>query len=488
MTMADATPTPNTPNTPEPPRAPDGWALACMGILRSEFGRRRTDALDKAMMQLSAEQAWAEDRAEVAQVSGWRRWLEAILGLPIGRVAFGLAMIAVIAGAVWVFYPAGHQPGLIDLATAGCKITDSLEAHWSGAAAQLRTGEILPAGQLRLDSGVVELAFASGARAAVEGPAELNVIDRNTVELRLGKISAEVPRNAVGFTVKAPNATVVDLGTRFGVDAKAKDASEVDVFEGKVRVMQGRDTNAPDNDWNLTKNMAMVLDRRGGATAAAPPESAFPQPSRVVAVHPVNGGFDVVSLAKLGGFPADEGFWTGPAFELTGPAGGVRPAQGGGMLQFFSPPRQDATPVDSVVWQVVDMRGAPQDFITANGTVDLKAWVQFNRVAGDAHSASKFRISIAAFRGPPGDAAALWAKRNETALAYGEKEIITDNNPRTWEKVEAATKISAMADFAVIEVRAIAPKDTPPGIDPFPGHFADLIDAKVCLPLQPSRK
>src|SRR6185503_10723844 len=101
MTMADATPDP-TPNTPEPPQAPDGWELACMGILRSEFGRRHTDALDKAMMQLSAEQAWMEDRAEVAQAAGWRRWLGVFLGWPIGRVAFGLAMMAAIAVAAWM--------------------------------------------------------------------------------------------------------------------------------------------------------------------------------------------------------------------------------------------------------------------------------------------------------------------------------------------------------------------------------------------------
>lgn len=485
--MSDLPPDP-TPNTPEQPHTPDGWELVCAGILRSEFGRRRSRALDKAMMQLSAEQAWMEDREEAARVNWWRKLMEGFFGLPIGRVASGLAMIAVIVGVVWVFYPAAHQPGLVDLTTAGCKVTDALDAHWSGAAAQTKTGEILPAGPLKLDSGVVELAFVSGAHAAVEGPAEFNVIDRNTIELRSGKLSADVSRNSIGFTVKTPNATIVDLGTRFGIDAKAKDSSEVDVFEGKVRVMQGHDTNAPDNDWNLTKNMAMVLDRRGGVTAAAAPETAFPRPSRTVPIRPVNGGFDSVSLAKLGGFPADEGFWSGPAYELTGPVADVRPAQGGGMLQFFSPPRQNATPVDSVVWQVVDMRGAPQDFITANGTVDLKAWVQFNRVAGDVHSASKFRISIAAFRGSPTDAAALWAKRSETALAYGEKEITTDNNPYTWEKVEAATRLSVVADFAVLEMRAIAPKDTPPGINPFPGHFADIIDAKVCLPLQPSRK
>jgi hypothetical protein len=46
--------------------------------------------------------------------------------------------------------------------------------------------------------------------------------------------------------------------------------------------------------------------------------------------------------------------------------------------------------------------------------------------------------------------------------------------------------VTADADFAVLEIRAIAPPDAPAGLDPFPGHFADLIDAKVCLPLRAS--
>jgi hypothetical protein len=171
---------------------------------------------------------------------------------------------------------------------------------------------------------------------------------------------------------------------------------------------------------------------------------------------------------------------------LTAAVGDVRPVNGSGMLRFLVPPTQNGGANDSVVWQVMDMREA-REFIRANGTVDLKAWVQFNRVAGDAHSASKFRISIAAFRGEAADAAALWAGRTRTALAYAEKEITTDSDPRTWEKVEAGTEISTTPDFAVLEIRAIAPLDTPPGANPFPGHFADLIDAKVCLPLRASQ-
>ena len=481
--MADQIPD-STPDTPEQSHAPDGWELACMGILRSEFGRHRSRALDKAMRQLSAEEAWIEDRA-ARRVSWWNRMQGAFAGVPIYKVAFGLAVIAILAAVSWVFLPGEHQANIIQVTASGCKIGDAVDARWSGSAAQLKVGDYLPATTLHLQSGVVELAFISGARAAIEGPAEIKVTRRNGIELRQGKLSADVPHQAIGFTVETPNAAVTDLGTRFGIDAKAKDSSEVNVFEGKVHVTQGRDAKAPDNEWSLTRNMAMILDSRGGVTAAAAPESSFPQTSRSFLIRPANCGFDSLNVMKIGGFPATLGFWSGPAYTLTGVVDEVRPVQGGGMLRFLAPPRQNGNAVDSVVWQVIDLHPA-RDFIVANGVVDLKAWVQFNRVAGDSHAATKFVISIAAFRGQPADAAAMWATRNQTALAVGEKELISDNDPKTWEKVEAVTQLSAEADFAVLEIRAVAPKDAPANSNPFPGHYADLIDAKVCLPLRPS--
>jgi hypothetical protein len=486
--MADETPNlPPDPGseTPADSPAPDGWELACVGILRSEFGRAGSRALDKAMMQLSAEQAWLETRAETVRASWWRRWQGVFAEVPIFKVAMGLAAIAVVAAVWWVWAPSGHQPSQIEVAASGCKISDALNAHWTGSAAQLKVGDLLPATPIHLESGVVDLAFASGAHAAIEGPADVTIMNRNSIELRKGKLSADVPRQAIGFTVQTPNAAVRDLGTRFGIDAKAKDSSEVDVFEGKVHVAQGRDATAPDNGWNLTRNMAMVLDNRGGVTTEAAPETSFPQPGRSVLIRPANCGFDSLTTMRIGGFPATLGYWSGPAYRLTAAVGDVKPAQGGGMLRFLAPPRQNGNAVDSTVWQVIDLHPA-KDFIAANGIVDLKAWVQFNRVRGDSHSASKFIISIAAFRGQPTEAAAMWANRDQTALAFGEKELISDDNPRTWEKVEAATQLSTDADFAVLEIRAVAPKNTPANINPFPGHYADLIDAKVCVPLRPS--
>lgn len=475
----------STPETPQEPRAPDGWEMACLGIVRNRFGRRRSRALEKAMMQLSAEKAWLEGRTETARTNWWQRLKEACAIRPGLRIAFGAAVVLGVI-AFWTLFPSDEAPHqAARYVPAGCKIADVLDAHWAGNFASLKTGENVPTNELRLESGVVQLAFATGAKVAVEGPAILKLMERNGIVLMQGRLSAEVPKPAAGFTVRTPNATVVDLGTRFGVNAKNRDSSEVDVFQGKVHVTEGREDAAPNDAWDLTRNMAMVLDNRGGVTATAAAETAFPQLSHSILIRPANCGFDSPGFSKAGGLPTTFGFWSGPAFSLTGAMEGVRPVQGAGMLRFLAPPAQGGEAVDSVVWQLIDLRPA-KEFMETFGVVDLKAWVQFNRVAGDAHASSKFSLSIAAFHGRPENAVALWAARNQKAVAIAQKELTADSDPRTWEKVEVATKVTAAADFAMVEIRAIAPPGTPGSVDPFPGNFADLIDAKVCLPLRAS--
>lgn len=474
----------STPEDPQQPQAPDGWELAILGIMRNAFGRRPTHALRKAMMQLSAERAWVESQPQV-RVHLWKKAWRAFIGSPGFQFGTGLAVAAVLAVVAWIFFPKGPANSNAGISISGCRITDAANARWSRNGAQLKVGDVLPSGPLRLESGVVELAFASGAHAAVEGPAELTMSGPNGIELRQGKIAAHVPRPAIGFTVHTRNATVTDLGTRFGVNAAGADSSEVDVFEGKVHVADQHDAKEPNNQWDLTRSMAMVLDQRGGVTTAAAPETAFPQLARMQLIRPANCGFDSQGSVRIGGFPSALGFWSGPAFVITGPVDSIRPVEGKGMLRFLAPPHQGTSVPDSVVWQLVDLRQA-KDFVSAYGTVDLKAWVQFNRVAGDSHTASKFRLTIAAFRGDPATAPALWAARNETAVAIAEKELTADDDPTTWERVEVATTVTPEADFVVLEMRAVAPRNVRAGEDPFPGHFADLIDAKVCVPLRAS--
>lgn len=474
--MAELPPN-SAPDAGSQPPAPTGLELACIGIMRSEFGRRPSRALDKAMMQLSAEQAWRENRVT------WWVWIRGVLLRP--AVGLGLAVALVVALVTWKYASIFYQPKppVVVERVFTCRVSDAVNARWGGGSGQFKAGDILPDTSLRLDSGVVELAFVSSAKVAVQGPAEFKCIGPNSLELHQGKLSAEVPQPAKGFSVRTPNAAVVDLGTRFGLNTRGTNSSEVTVFEGKVQVTQGTETTNSEASWNLTRNMAMILDERGGVTTEMAAETSFPLLPRVFMIHPINCNFDAFRSFKIGGLPSGFGTWSGPALAITERVGDVKPAHGRGMLRFLAPPSQNGMVGDSVVWQIIDLRPA-RDFISTYGTVDLRAWVQFNRVPGDSHSATRFKLSIAAFHGEPADAPALWAARSKTAVGFDEKELETDNDPGTWQKLDVFTLVTGKADFAVLEMRAIAPMGTPASVDPFPGHFADAVDAKVCVPLR----
>jgi hypothetical protein len=102
-------------------------------------------------------------------------------------------------------------------------------------ATPIQAGDKLAVGKtLRLTAGQLELAFDSGAHGILEGPADFEIRSHNGGYLRLGKLTARVPRQAIGFAVETPTALVVDLGTEFGVEVDARGETEVQVFKGAV--------------------------------------------------------------------------------------------------------------------------------------------------------------------------------------------------------------------------------------------------------------
>jgi hypothetical protein len=102
-----------------------------------------------------------------------------------------------------------------------------------------RPGATLRAGGYELRAGLVEFTYASGAVVIIESPAQFELRGASAVGLHSGKLSARVPEAAVGFTVETPSASVIDLGTEFGVHVGAT-SSEVHVFKGEVLVKTGR--------------------------------------------------------------------------------------------------------------------------------------------------------------------------------------------------------------------------------------------------------
>lgn len=97
-----------------------------------------------------------------------------------------------------------------------------------------------PGSRLVVKSGTVELAFASGVRGIVRGPADLTLQREDLLDLQNGTVWFEVPPGAVGFKVSTPDLVLTDLGTEFGIRSEVNFLDEVHVFTGKVEVFHRR--------------------------------------------------------------------------------------------------------------------------------------------------------------------------------------------------------------------------------------------------------
>lgn len=111
--------------------------------------------------------------------------------------------------------------------------------------------------RIKLKEGMVRMTFANGAVLALESPFELTVRSDKEVILGSGRLNAWCPESAHGFRVESPSASIVDLGTSFGVAASEDGRSEVIVLDGLVEV--SRD----DGSLRVEKGGAVAVDGPG---------------------------------------------------------------------------------------------------------------------------------------------------------------------------------------------------------------------------------
>ena len=116
-------------------------------------------------------------------------------------------------------------------------------------------GSTLCGGALHLRSGLLELTYPSGVVILLESPARFDLRSTTSLWLAEGNATANVPTPAIGFTIQTPSASIVDLGTEFGVRAGAG-SSDVHVFKGEVLI---QNKNEPDS-LRLTENRASRID------------------------------------------------------------------------------------------------------------------------------------------------------------------------------------------------------------------------------------
>ena len=70
--------------------------------------------------------------------------------------------------------------------TAVAMLTRAVDARWGAGAGPLRVGSALEPGWLRLESGLAQVVFYSGARVVIEGPAELQLVSPERSRLSVG--------------------------------------------------------------------------------------------------------------------------------------------------------------------------------------------------------------------------------------------------------------------------------------------------------------
>jgi hypothetical protein len=164
-----------------------------------------------------------------------------ILKFPVPRkpvvwaVALAACFVMLAAGfALWLKRPSAKEA----TSTAVAMLTRAVDAHWAQGTGPLRVGSALEPGWLRLESGLAQVVFYSGARVVMEGPAQLQLISPTEAVCPAGRLLAEVPPSARGFRLKTAQLNVVDLGTAFGIDATHA-RTEVHVFKGKVELLPG---------------------------------------------------------------------------------------------------------------------------------------------------------------------------------------------------------------------------------------------------------
>lgn len=135
------------------------------------------------------------------------------------------------------------------IVTAGRDVEQTVQGHatlrrsvdlkWARQGTAYREGDVISAGRLQFDAGVAEIDFFCGATLIVEGPAVMDVQSDWSVQLIEGRLRANVPPAARGFTIQAADSDIVDLGTEFALEVTAQNA-RVEVIDGEVKLQGGK--------------------------------------------------------------------------------------------------------------------------------------------------------------------------------------------------------------------------------------------------------
>lgn len=118
-------------------------------------------------------------------------------------------------------------------------LISSENAAWESSLPTM-PGSKLPAGLLRLKTGIATIRFDSGAEVTLEAPAHLALLTSMRARVIAGAALIDVPDSAIGFVIETPEGYAIDYGTRFAVNVdQVRGESKFELLEGEISVHHG---------------------------------------------------------------------------------------------------------------------------------------------------------------------------------------------------------------------------------------------------------
>ncbi len=209
------------------------------------------------------------DSAIAATAAGWQPAAASALPTRERKPVAWRALAAcalILTGGAWLWHGSSRPDGPAGFAMVERRV----------GAENLPGGMAIRDGTHTVTAGTIELLTALGVRVIIEAPAEFRFESAQRLHVIRGRLAAEVPPAAKGFTVITPSGDAVDMGTRFGVDVPAEGAAEIHVFEGEVIA------KTPGAPGHLSLRAGDALSMEGGGSSTrALRSSAFIQPDEM---------------------------------------------------------------------------------------------------------------------------------------------------------------------------------------------------------------
>lgn len=158
-------------------------------------------------------------------------------------------------------------------------LTQVMNATWLEESP--RPGDAMAPGAWTLTEGMAELEFYSGASVILEAPAKLEILSENGGVLHAGRLRADVPHHAHGFTITTESVELVDLGTSFGMEVGPDSETTVHVFDGEVELFEPESGRPQGEGDLLLAGEGRVVALSGEVNTIVADDSRFVSPSQM---------------------------------------------------------------------------------------------------------------------------------------------------------------------------------------------------------------